>query len=576
VVVAPSEVQAVAAQAESRLASSAWQIPPRDEPPPEVVAAGEVAAFALKLSGRRRQASLGGRFRRLITHFALAACLALASVAAACDKPDATEAETAEAIRTLPTASASNAEITQPARASPARYEDLVLVDAGSDQQPWAVLLPRSGGDTPILADRVGSDLTEVGSVYRLPSAPVAVGTRDGPSQFLDPLAGATPTGEADVSTEQSQVVERWREDQRYLATTRAIAGQPTVLDAAYNAQAAVDAGGTHTYLDGVVLRVDPDNPVLSVIDRALLESGQPTRPEDVVPVAIRSGERSLYEPGQVVNLRDVAMSKEQTDVEGQSQTMYIANAALDGARVEPTGRVDLPALLGQRLSRVDSDLAAQTQEAGVAATPAATPQATAGTAPVQQQVIVDRGGSHIDDFLIWMWIANSGFFRGPNVIVNNPPGSPTRGGETYYSPTQRSPGSTPSTVASSQAESRNTALQAARSSVSGQASGTGGGVAATNKAAADATSRASAATTKAAAVAAGVSAASAGKSISSVPKTTSSTASRSAGSVSAGSRGGTTSSGSSGSSSSSSGSKGIGGSSGGFGGSGATSGGSS
>ena len=191
------------------------------------------------------------------------------------------------------------------------------------------------------------------------------------------------PTGEAEVSTEQSNVVERWAQDQRYLATTRAIAGQPTVLDAAYNAQAAVDAGGTHTYLDGVVLRVDPDQPVLSVIDRALLESGQPTRPEDVVPVAIRSGERSLYEPGQVVNLRDVVMTKEQTDVEGQSQTMYIVNAALDGARVEPTGRsVDLAGAAGAALEPRRQRPGGSDTGSRCGRTPGATPQATAGRHP--------------------------------------------------------------------------------------------------------------------------------------------------------------------------------------------------
>jgi hypothetical protein len=569
-------VEAVAAEVESRLASGPWEIPPRDEPPPTVVAAAEVATFALKLSGKRRQARSGSRLRRLITHFALAACLALASVAAACEKPDATEAEQAETIRTLPTASATDAVITQPARAGPARFEDLVLVSADSEQQPWAVLLPKSGGDEPILVD-VGAGLTRPGSAYRIAANPISVGTRDGPSQFLDPLAPATETdSEAEPPANGAQVADRWREDERYLAATRAIRGQLTVLDAAYNAENAVAAGGTHTYSNGVVLRVDPDNPVLAVTDRALLESGRPTREEDVVYVAIRQSERSLYEAGQVVNLKDVVMNREQTDVEGQPRTMYIANAALDGARVEPAGRVDLQQLLGQRLNRVDSDLAAQAQEGDAAPAAAATPQATSTAgAPVQQPTVIrENRSSFVDDFLIFMLLTNSGFFRGPGVIINNPGPSPSRSGDIYYSSPPRPSGSGPSTVSSSQTDSRNTALQAARTSVSGQASGTGGGVAATNKAAADASARASAATTKASTVAGGVSTASAGKSITSVPKTSSSTASRSSGTVSAGARGGTSSSSGS---SSSSGGKGIGGaSSGGFGGSGATSGGSS
>jgi hypothetical protein len=104
-----------------------------------VAPATEVAAFALSLSGKRRQARRGG-LRRLIARFALAACLALASVASACDKPDATANEAAEAISQLPEVSASEATIVQAQpRAGPAEFNDLVLVDAGSDQQPWAV-----------------------------------------------------------------------------------------------------------------------------------------------------------------------------------------------------------------------------------------------------------------------------------------------------------------------------------------------------------------------------------------------------------------------------------------------------
>ena len=63
-------------------------------------------------------------------------------------------------------------------RASPAQFSDMVLVDAGSDSQPWAVLLPKSGGD-PILMDRVGSGADQVGTVYKVAAQPVIVGTRD-------------------------------------------------------------------------------------------------------------------------------------------------------------------------------------------------------------------------------------------------------------------------------------------------------------------------------------------------------------------------------------------------------------
>jgi hypothetical protein len=314
-----------------------------------------------------------------------------------------------------------------------------------------------------------------------------------------------------------------------------------------------------------------------------LLESGRPTRVEDVVYVAIRPSERSLYDPGQVVNLRDVVMDKKATDVNGQSTNVYVANAALDGARVEPTTRVDLQSLLQPRLARVDQDLAAQTQLATAAGTPQpAAPSATntpGALAPVQQPVIVQQGGgfrgpSFVDDFLIFMWLSNSGFYRGGGgtTIINNVPYSPSRpSGDVYYSAPPTPSGTSPSTIASSQAASRSTALEAARTSVSGQSSGTGGGVAATNKSAADSTARVSAATSKSASVAGEVSSASVGKSTASVASApASSTASRSAGSVSAGTRG-------SAGTSSSSGGKGIGGSSsGGFGGKGASGGGSS
>src|SRR5207237_6859640 len=192
----------------------------------------------------------------------------------------------------------------------------LVLLDSGSESQPWAIVAPRGGGDAPILVDRVGSGMDTVGDVYRVAAQPVSVGTRDGVSQFLDPLQPATSTGsDTQVAGLKEQFVQRWGQDERYLAVTRAIAGQPTVLDAAYNAAAATAAGGTHTYLNGVVLRVEPDQPVLQVIDRNLLASGAPTRAEDVVYVAIRDSERSLYEPGRLVNLPHVVMDQQTTAV---------------------------------------------------------------------------------------------------------------------------------------------------------------------------------------------------------------------------------------------------------------------
>jgi hypothetical protein len=561
------EVIAVAERVDARLATSAWDLEALTEQEPNVSAAAEVAVFALNLAGKRRQARRGGRRGRLVVNLALAACVALARVAAACDKPDANPEATAVALTQLPSDTAASASIAAQPRAGPAQFADLVLLDAGSDSQPWAIVASRGGGDAPILVDRVGSGMDTVGDVYRVAAQPVSVGTRDGMSQFLDPLQPATSTGsDTQVAGVQDQLVKRWGQDERYLAVTRAIAGQPTVLDAAYNAAAATAAGGTHTYMSGVVLRVEPDQPVLQVIDRSLLLSGAPTRAEDVVYVAIRDSERSLYEPGRVVNLRDVVMDKQTTDVNGQATTVYVANAALDGARVEPIDNVDLQALLQPRLQRVDQDLAAQ-QQVAAAASPQAQATATPGGTAVQQPVIVNqnngfRGPSFVDDFLIFMWLSHSGFYGGRTVIVNNPPPFSGRGGDVYYSAPPGPAGSTPSTVASSQAASRSTALEAARSSVSGQSSGTGGGVAATNKSAADATARVSAATSKSAATAGAVSAASAGKSISSAPSGSSSVASRSAGTTSAGSRGSVGSS-----SSSSSGGKGIGGSSGSSGG---------
>lgn len=568
------EIDAIADRVDARLATSPWDLAALEQPDSSISAAAEVAVFALRLAGKRRQARRGGRFGRLIVGFALAACLALA----ACDPPSASPEATQVAISQLPTVNGAIGSISAQPRAGPAQFTDLVLLDPGSVEQPWAVMVSR-GGDTPVLVDPVGAGLDEVGGIYRLAAQPVTVGSRDGPSQFLDSLQPGEMTGNdsAPLGSGTNPLIQQWSQDERYLAATRAIAGQPTVLDAAYNAAAASAAGGTHTYLNGVVIRVEPDQPVLQVVDRALLESGRPTRAEDVVYVAIRDSERSLYEPGQVVNLRDTVMDHQVTDINGQSTTVYVANAALDGARVEPTGRVDLQSLLQPRLQRVDQGLSEQAQVAAAGTPQAATPQATAtagAVAPVQQPVIVNqnRGPSYIDDFLIFMWLSNSGFYRGGTTIINNPPISTSRpGGDVYYSPPPSS-GSGPSTIASSQAASRSTALEAARSSVSGQSSGTGGGVAATNKSAADATARVSAATSKSASVAGAVSSASVGKSTASAPSVSSSTASRSAGSTSAGTRGSAGVSSSSGSSSS----KGIGGSSGGFGGKGATGGGSS
>ena len=554
----------VAERLAARLERSVWQTSALQQSDDAATAAAEVAVFALQLAGKRREARRGGRFGRLIVRFALAACVALATVAAACDKPAVSPEATQTAIAELPSVSGSTATITAQPRAGPAQFTDLQLIDPGSDSQPWAVL-QANGAGPPILVDRTGAGLDSVGGSYRLAAQPIAVGTRDGPSQFLDPLQPAVVTGGSALQPSNRQEVEqRWAQDERYLAAARAIAGTPTVLDAAYNAAAAVAAGGTHTYLNGVVLRVESDKPVLEVIDRTLLESGVPTRAEDVVYVAIRSSEQALYNPGQVVNLRDVAMSGQSTDVNGQATTLYTANAALDGARVEPTGLVDLEGLLQPRLQRVNQDVQA-TQQQATGATPAASPGPT--LQPQQPIIVQERasGPSFIDDFLIWMWLSHTGFFRGPTVIVNNPPpGAYGGGGGVYYSPPPMPSGSAPSTVASSQAAARSTALEASRSAVSGQAAGTGGGVAATNKSAADASARVSAATAKSASIAGDVSASSAGKSISSVSSSSSTTASRSAGAPSAGTRGSA--------GVSSSGGKGTGGASssgGGFGGKG-------
>src|SRR6059058_378038 len=99
----PDELHAVAERVDARLASSAWNLAAAEQVEADVSAAAEVAVFALNLAGRRRQARRGGRFSRLVVRFALAACLALATVASACDQPNANPEATAIAISELPT-----------------------------------------------------------------------------------------------------------------------------------------------------------------------------------------------------------------------------------------------------------------------------------------------------------------------------------------------------------------------------------------------------------------------------------------------------------------------------------------
>src|SRR5258708_32228935 len=322
------EVAAVAERVDARLATSAWDTARLKQTAGDIDAAAEVAVFALKLAGKRRQAHRGGRVGRLITGFALAACVARSSFAAACDAPSAAPEATQAAISQLPSVNGASGAIAAPPRASPAQYADLVLLDPGSATVPWAMMVQR-GSDVPVLVDPVGASLDTVGGVYRLAAQPVTVGTRDGPSQFLDPLQAAEFIGNpAQVTTTSNDAVaQKWAQDERYLAATRAIAGQPTVLDAAYNAEAAAAAGGTHTYMNGVFLRVEPDKAVLQVVDKALLESGRPTRVEDILYVPIRPRHRSLYSPGQVVNLRDIVMDRKATDANSQPTADYVSNA---------------------------------------------------------------------------------------------------------------------------------------------------------------------------------------------------------------------------------------------------------
>ncbi len=381
---ASPDLIAVSTRVDEQLSENSWSA--RHGASSDIVtpseAAADVATFALKLSGKRRAARRQGRLSRLVLHIALAATLTLASLAAACDKPQAGPSETAVALQSLSSTDGSDALVTASPRASPARYTDLALVDPSSASP--ALLMTSNGSPTaPVLVDAaaVGAP-TATGAVFTVPGHAIPVGTRDGPTQFIvadGPLEQTADSASASVQTLTQQAITPWQQDQRVLAAERAITGQPTVLDAAYNAQAAVDAGGTQTYLDGVVLRVDPDNAALAVIDRSLLESGVPTRPSDVVNVAIRSDEQSLYSPGTVVNLRDVVMTRQQSDVDGQQMTFYVANAALDGARVEPTGTVDLQSLLNQRLQLTDADLQTEAQAANAAPTPARCADGNAG-----------------------------------------------------------------------------------------------------------------------------------------------------------------------------------------------------
>lgn len=540
------DLRRVLERVQRRLSMGAWEerqlaAGPRTPAAPDEAAA-EVAAFALGLAGRRRTLRRDQVVSRAVTRFALASVLALSSVAAAC-APAGTTEQPAASVDALAGVPGSSATLTAEPRPDPAVYTDLVLLDT---TDTWAVLLPRDALDrvgdpqtAPVLAGRAGSGLDAVGTVYRLPARAVGLTSRGGPAQFLDPLAPAEGSGEqaATAATARDALLARWQPDARFAAATRAIAGRPTVLDAAYNAPAAVAAGGTHTYQDGVVLRVDPDNPVLEVTDKALLESPEPLRAEDVVFTAIRPGDRALYQPGQVVALRDVVMEKKQVQVENESRDVYIANAALEGSRVETTGgTLDLAANFQQRLSRTDADLRVQAQELGAApaeaaATPQATPRAAAGAASQY------RGPSFIDDWLIFMLLTRPGYWGGPS-FFGGPGGFARPGGNYYYTPPLPRNG-TASSQPQSGPPSRSTALQSARNAVSGQGAGTGGGTAATAKSAAINSDRVSAATAKAASAAGETSAASAGKSVASVARSNpSSAAARSAGSTASSGKG--------------------------------------
>src|SRR4030081_1105424 len=106
------ELAAVAERVDARLATSSWDTAKLERTAAGIDAAAGVAVFALNLAGKRREAHRGGRFGRLITGFALAACVALTSFATACDQPSAAPEATQVAISQLPTISGSSGSIT--------------------------------------------------------------------------------------------------------------------------------------------------------------------------------------------------------------------------------------------------------------------------------------------------------------------------------------------------------------------------------------------------------------------------------------------------------------------------------
>src|SRR5260221_1949245 len=112
------EVAAVGERVDARLATSAWDTARLEQTAGDIDAAAEVAVFALKLAGKRRQAHRGGRFGRLITGFALAACVALSSFSAACDAPSAAAQATQAASRPLASVNRAPWAIARPPRAS--------------------------------------------------------------------------------------------------------------------------------------------------------------------------------------------------------------------------------------------------------------------------------------------------------------------------------------------------------------------------------------------------------------------------------------------------------------------------
>jgi len=148
----PSDAHAVAEQVDARLTTTIWDLTPAARVNGEVSAAAEVAVFALNLAGKRRQARFGGRFSRVVVRFALAACVALASVASACDAPSASPEETQTAINALPGGAAADVTISAPPRASPAQFTGLVLLDPGSAAQPWALSRPACARTAPLPA----------------------------------------------------------------------------------------------------------------------------------------------------------------------------------------------------------------------------------------------------------------------------------------------------------------------------------------------------------------------------------------------------------------------------------------